>query len=225
MAVLIRKIILITALSISISTHALDNISVFCNIGQTLPLFSYNSSTKSENTFEIAKPADFAKSFSFGFDKNYKEKFSITFGILYREFEMNKSKFENLHKDDGFEVKSYIHHLRAHYNLSCHFGISKEINTGNFSTKPRLTLGYGAIKSNYSEIYIFNEENEMIHTKWYDYDIDESIVLGIGNDLDYVFFENQNFKIKLQFQTIFNWQAPKIKVYIRESDFASNSIN
>jgi len=71
MVILIRKLLLLIVLTCSVNLIAQDNLSIFCNIGQALPLFAYNSKTKSDNTFEIARFVGFAKSFSFGVDKNF----------------------------------------------------------------------------------------------------------------------------------------------------------
>lgn len=224
MAILIRRFLLLLVLSSSISLTANDRFSFFCDIGKTLPLFSYSSATKSDNVIQIAQPTDFAKSFSFGMDLDVNYNYGLTVGILFRELSMDRSKFVNMHKTEGSSISSYIGSLRMHDNLSLYTGIYKEFKSGKFHFYPEFTLGFSSINSDFAEVYYANESNELIHTKKYEFDFDNSIVLGLGSEVDYKLpiFKYLELKLNLRFQL--NWQAPKVRTDICETDLASNSI-
>jgi len=224
MAELIRKYLLLLILISSISLRANEKISLYCNMGQAIPLLSYNAASKTDNIIQIAQTTDFGKSFSFGIDMDLENNLGLSLGILFREFSMDRDELESLHHSVNLEISSYVSALRMHDNLSLVAGVYKEYGWGKFTLYPELSLGISNINSDFAEIYYFNDNSELIHTKSYEFKFRNSAVLGLGSDIDYQITSGIFFDIKLNLRFQFNLQAPKITADIVETDFSSNSI-
>jgi len=138
---------------------------------------------------------------------------------------MDKSKLEKMHNTGEYNTNSYLHHLSIHNNFSLYAGLFKEIRLQNLSFKPKFTIGYSIIRSDFAEVYLLNESNEFVQKSSYNFDIEDSIVLGLGSDFDFTIYKSSFQIIKFQVQSFMNFQSPKIRTEICESDYEMNSIN
>lgn len=159
--------------------------SLYFNKGQSIPMGSYHASSLSENTFEIAKSADFGKSWQLGMDMDIYNDYGYTLNIKHSKFNLDNYNFLRINEADISNNEAY---LDKHTYTSFSFGIIRRYQYKRFSLEPRISAALMVISCKVAEFYGKNSNNEYYKTIRYNYYPNALIggLLGLNSKFDFI---------------------------------------
>lgn len=209
----------------SIGLHAQDSIpkiSLFLNLGQSIPIGSYSSSSSTLNPVAIGQASPFAKSFNCGFDYYFINKLGVSLGLSSSRFDLEKVAFEKSHTDNLQYSDSY---LRKHLSARLYAGLTTRFIYNKFSIDPRLNIGFTSFNFEYSDFYETNTEGDIFKTINYKYETSIFISLNGGINATYELIDYEGIRLGLQLFSEISYQRPEVKYEKIESDKNNGTIN
>jgi hypothetical protein len=217
--------LLIFVILCSIGLHAQDSIpkiSLFLNIGQSIPIGSYSASSNSSNPVAIGQTSSFAKSFNCGFDYYFMHKLGVSLGLSSSRFDLDKMSFEKSHTDNLKYSDSY---LRKHLSARLYAGLTTRFIFNKLSIDPRLNIGFTSFNFEYSDFYETNTEGDIFKTISYKYETSIFMSLNGGINATYELIDYEDIRLGLQLFSEISYQRPEVKYEKIESDKNNRTIN
>ncbi len=182
--------------------------SSYINIGQSIPIGNYSSSSKSNNPIEIGKTDLFGQSINWGIDYYIKKHIGLTAGLFLADYSLDNNKFEHIHNKNQSYTESYLqeHNLERYY-----FGITTRLMYKNLFIEPRFALGYTVMDFGIADFYQKNYNNEIYKTINYDYKSSSFISYNLGINFNYKLINWGRFQILLPLFIEFSYQNPNIE--------------